>query len=115
MSHDYDDAFNSGCTQIVEATFNYRGVAEGKQRLERAHAARAPGSEKDRRYLIFGLWTLVFELWWPNAHVDEGDQRSKTEAQRPCSSFSARSVYCRVISLRQFITKSVLSSGRALL
>src|ERR1700687_6088132 len=83
MPYDHDDVFNSGGMQIVKTTFNHRGVAEGQQRLERAHAARAPGGEKDRGYLISGLWSLVFELFRTSAHVDEENKHQRPKIKDP--------------------------------
>src|SRR5882672_4494036 len=46
MTHDYDNFFNIGRAKIPNAALDHRAVAEGKQRLERAHSARASGGEK---------------------------------------------------------------------
>src|SRR6266513_739473 len=46
MTHDDDNFFNIGRAKIPNAALDHRAVAEGKQRLERAHAARTAGGEK---------------------------------------------------------------------
>ncbi len=47
MTHDHNDLVNAGRAQVIHAASDHRAIAEGKQRLERAHAARAPGGEKN--------------------------------------------------------------------
>src|SRR5437762_13663708 len=69
---------------------------------------------------VLGLWSLAFELSTLERHHQRFESKdTKTKDPRPphyvvANSLNARSVYCRAICLRQFITKSVLSSGRAL-
>ncbi len=43
-NHD-DYIFNVSRAQILYAALDYRSITKGKQRLEGAHPARAPGGE----------------------------------------------------------------------
>src|SRR5437016_14540160 len=47
MTHDADYFIDLSSTKTINATFDHRAIAEGKQRLECAHAPRAPGGEKN--------------------------------------------------------------------
>src|SRR5713226_2023485 len=47
MTDDDDYFVNTSSTQIINAAFDHRTIAEGKQRFECAHAARASGGEQN--------------------------------------------------------------------
>jgi len=65
MTNDHNDLVNAGRAQVIHAAFNHRAIAEGKQRLKRAHAARAPGGEKNCGDVIQSLGAVLvqFERW----------------------------------------------------
>lgn len=122
MAEHDDDLVYTCAAKILDATVNDCGVAEGKQRFESAHAAGLAGREKECGNVGFG--SLVFGLSDQTRHRLELNSTTKATDPSPKTKTNyfvsaivrkARSVYSRVICLRQFITKSVLSSGRALI
>ena len=52
MTHDDDYVIDLSSAKIINAAFDHRAIAEGKQRLERAHAARASGGEENGSDLV---------------------------------------------------------------
>ena len=123
LAQDDNNGLNTAAAHILDASFNYRFWSKGKQRLECAHALGTPGGE-DYGSNLGGLWPWVFGLCHEVGIMVGLTQSPKSKDLSPktkskdqsvvASSCKARSVYCRVICLRQFMTKSVLSSGRAL-
>jgi nuclear transport factor 2 (NTF2) superfamily protein len=49
VADDYDDFSDSGFLKIRDASLDDAPVAERQQRLELAHAPRAPGGEQNSR------------------------------------------------------------------
>jgi hypothetical protein len=52
MPDDDHDVRNAGRLKTADAAFDYGSIAEGKERFEDAHAARASGGEQNCRYVI---------------------------------------------------------------
>src|SRR5712692_9678698 len=60
MSNDDNCRFDAGCSQIIDTMLDDGSVAEWQQRLERAHAARAPRSQQDCGDVIHAkIWSGV--------------------------------------------------------
>lgn len=76
MSKNDDDLSDSRGAKIVNARFNYRLVAKGKERFEFTHPARTAGGENDCGDSDFGLWTLVFDFGYQSSM--SADLRPKT-------------------------------------
>jgi hypothetical protein len=52
MTHDDDYVIDLSSAEIINAAFDHRAIAKGKQRLERTHAARTAGGEKECGSLV---------------------------------------------------------------
>ena len=47
MAQDHDDVFNATFAKVIDAGFDNGFLSEGEEGLERAHAFRLAGGEKD--------------------------------------------------------------------
>ena len=128
-NHD-DNFLDLSRAQIDDAAFNDGAITKRKQRLKGAHATRASRGEDNSGYfshiqklttkaqrhkgltrkMLCGLCAFVVIRKSSRLFLGSSEaRRFYNNARR------ARRVYSRVICLRQFMTKSVLSSGRALM
>jgi len=79
MTGNNDNVVYISRTKIVYAAFDHGAIAEGKQRLEGAHAARASGGEQDCTDVIqvdlFDL-SLAVQFWQRRKDNTKGAQRT---------------------------------------